>query len=243
MEDQKEVKTEEITKEEPKIEVLQDTPEELKQRLDNAKAENIRKQQEIQRLRDEVESKERSNLNPSFNPNDLTTWKDHELKACLKDPQYVSLHDQAEELLAKRRHQRFLNEEHENTLHMNTELERQQKYPETFDPTHPMAVKMNQNLYTYRLQNNPAGRLVAARLAQSEIMQSKAVAAGRKQEQDRQTDVKVSFQGEQRPAPQVSDKISLQELKKRAMEGDPTAKAEWFKLRGLFDSKNDTHSV
>jgi hypothetical protein len=222
-------KQEGASEEKPVVE----TADELKQRLENAKAENARKTQEIQRLREEAEARQKPA--DTFNPQDLTTWKDHELKAVLKDQQYVAIHDQAQELLEKRRFQRFQAEREESTLRVNAELERQKEYPETFDPAHPMSVRMNQLMRENHLDRTPAGRLVAARLAASELEKSKAVAAGRKQEQDRQADVNASYQGEsRRPVPTASDKAKLEELKKKAMAGDQAAKAEWFKARGLI---------
>lgn len=239
MEENKEPVNEEVLEEPVKEEVVLEEPketvEELKQRLENARAENSRKAQELQRLREELDNKVVSKADPAFNPQDLTTWKDHELKAVLKDPQYAALHDQATELLEKRRFQRFHAEREESLLRMNTELERQKKYPETFDPMHPMAVRMSELMNQHRLGNTPSGRLVAAQLAHSEMLQTKARAAGRKQEQDRQADVKANFQGESgRSAPVKSDKVKDEELKKLAMSGDKAAQTEWFKRRGLI---------
>ncbi len=86
-----------------------------------------------------------------------------------------------------------------------------------------------------RLENHPQGRLIAARLAASELNVSKAVAAGRKAEQTRQADVKANFGGESnRPAPKVSDKVKLEELEKRAANGDFEARKQLFKLRGII---------
>ncbi len=213
----------------------EETAEDLKVRLENAKAENARKAQEIQRLREEMDAKRTKASDVVFNPQDLTTWKDHELKAVMKDPQYAALHDQASELLERRRFHRFQAEKDESQLRMNTELERQKEYPETFDPANPMAVRMSELMNQYHLANNPAGRLLAARLAHSEVKTAKARAVGRKEEQDRQVDVKASFQGDAvRPAPKVSDKVKVEELKKRAMSGDREAQAEWFKHKGLI---------
>jgi hypothetical protein len=104
--EKQEGKVEDVNLEEKQTE---ETAAELKQRLDNAKAENARKTQEIQRLREEADA--RVKPADTFNPQDLSTWKDHELKAVMKDPQYVALHDQAQELLEKRRFQRFQAEE------------------------------------------------------------------------------------------------------------------------------------
>lgn len=233
MGDQEEVNKEEVI--ETAEETAEETAAELKARLENAKAENARKAQEIQRLREEMDAKHSKSSEVTFNPQDLSTWKDHELKAVMKDPQYVNLHDQANELLERRRFQRFQAEKDESQLRMNTELERQKEYPETFDPINPMAVRMSELMNQYRLANNPAGRLVAARLAHSEAKTAKARAVGRKEEQDRQADVKANFQGDAvRPAPKVSDRIKVEELKKKAMAGDREAQAEWFKHKGLI---------
>lgn len=230
MEDNKEV--EEVVVEDVKTEEVAAPPVET-EREKNLKAENARKAIEIQRLREEAATRSQPKLVTDVN--DPSTWKDHELKAALKDPQWAHMHDAAQEEIEKRRFQRFQAQKEEETLHLNSELERQEKYPETLDPTHPMAVRMSQLMHSYRLANTPAGRLVAARLAASELQPSKAVAAGRKQEQSRQADVKANFQGDpSRPAPKVSDTVKLEELKKRAMSGDKAAQAEWFKQRGII---------
>ena len=227
-----EVKAEEVVVEEVKAEEVIEAPVET-EREKNLKAENARKALEIQRLRDEMASSRQPKQVTDVN--DPSTWKDHELKAALKDPNWAHMHDAAQEEIETRRMKRFLLQREEETLHMNSELERQQKYPETLDPTHPMAVKMTELMHSYRLSNTPAGRLVAARLAASELKPSKAVAAGREQERNRQADVKANFQGDpSRPAPKVSDKTKLEELKKRAMLGDTAAQAEWFKHRGII---------
>ncbi len=225
---------EEVVVDEAKAEgVVEEAPQET-EREKNLKAENARKAAEIQRLRAEMETARRPAKQAS-DVNDPSTWKDHELKAALKDPQWAHMHDAAQDEIEKRRFQRFQAQKEEETLHLNSELERQEKYPETLDPTHPMAVRMSQLMHSYRLSNTPAGRLVAARLAASELKPSKAVAAGREQERNRQADVKANFQGEpSRPAPKVSDKVKLEELKKRAMSGDKAAQAEWFKQRGII---------
>lgn len=236
MEENKETQEvkEEVVAAEVKSEVVEESAAELKERLENAKAENHRKAQELQKLREELDLKKSQPVEQVFNPQDLNTWKDHELKAVQKDPQYAALHDQAAELLERRRFNRIMAEREEANLRMNTELERQKNFPETFDPTHPMAIKASQIMNSLHLERTPAGRLIAARLAASEIQQEKARAAGRKQEQDRQTDVNASFSGGSRPAPKASDKVKLEELKKRAMSGDKAAQAEWFKQRGII---------
>jgi hypothetical protein len=222
--------------EEAVVEEPQESVEELKQRLANAKAENARKTQELQKLREVQDTSTRhAPARQKFDPTDLDTWGDTELRAVLKDPQYVAIQHKAEELLEKRRFLRYHAEQEESKLRVNAELERQKKYPETLDPSHPMAVKMSELMHQHRLDRTPAGYLVAAELAASQLKQQKATAAGRKAEQTRQTDVKANFQGESsRPAPKVSDKVKDEELKQRAQAGDEAARKEWFKRKGLI---------
>lgn len=235
MEDQDNVQKEEVV-EEVAAEVSAEEKAET-EREKNLKAENQRKALEIQRLRDELAAKSHTESAPASSaPNgvDLSKYRDVELKAGLKDPNNAHMYDQIEEELHSRRIRRIQAEDQEKALRLNTELERQKNYPETFDPSHPMAVKMSELMHSYRLDNTPAGRLVAARLASSELQQQKAVAAGRKLEQNRQADVNANFSGESRPAPKVRDTVKLEELKKRAQSGDKEAQAEWFKHRGLI---------
>jgi uncharacterized protein with von Willebrand factor type A (vWA) domain len=216
----------------PEEAITPDPVVEEDERTKNLKMENARKAQEIQRLREQLEATTKAA--PTFNPNDLTTWQDRELKAVLKDPQYAHLHDQAEALLDKRKFRRYQAEQEEQNVRMGAELERQKNFPETFDPTHPMSARMSEILHSYRLDNTPAGRLVAAKLAASEFAAKRAEAVGRKKEQDRQADVKASYTGESRPAPKPTDSVKVEELKKRAQAGDLEAKRQWFKLRGLI---------
>lgn len=231
MEDQ-EIKTDEVVTEVPKTEEVQET-----EREKNLKAENTRKALEIQRLREELETKARPSQNESTAPTggvDLTQYRDIELKAELKNPATIHLHDAIEEELQSRRFRRFQAAEAEKNLRLSSESERTQFYPETLDPTHPMSIKMSELMQAYHLSHNPAGRLLAARLASSELEKQKALAAGRKLELDRQADVNANFNGGARPAPKVRDTAKLEDLKKRAMSGDKTAQAEWFKTRGLI---------
>ena len=234
----KEVVNEEVKIEENSEEVVSEpSVDELKQLLANAKAENLRKTQELQKAREEAL---RANAVPdkpvSQDPREvLKSWKDHELKAMLKDASQAAYHDYYEEELTRRRFQRYQNEQVEKQVRLNSELERQKKYPETFDPSHPMSVRMQELMALHRLDNSPSGRLVAAELAHKEVLIKKAADAGRKNEQNRQADVNASFNGgAPRPAPKPSDKAKLDELKKRAMEGDKAAQVEWFKLRGII---------
>ncbi len=207
-----------------------DSVDDLKQRLFNAQKENERKALELQRLREETQAKAES-----YNVNDLNTWKDHELRAVSKDPQYAHLHDKAEQILSRRITKRILAEEREVELRTKAELERQKLYPETFAPGHPMELRMREIIAENRLESTPASYLVAAKLAAHEQAAKKAAMAGRKQEQNRQADVNANFGGGNRPAPVSNvDAVKMEELKKRAQAGDPEAKKAWFKARGLI---------
>lgn len=207
-----------------------ETVEELKARLENLKAENARKAQKIEELR-EMASKPAA---PVFNPNDLTTWNDKELKAVKNDPQYAHLHDQAEELLQTRSFNRFLAKQEEMRLAQTAELQRQKLYPETFNPNSQLSLAMQEIISQYRLDNTPAGRLAAAELASSRLKAQAAEAQRRKQEQDRLADVNSNFSGGSRPQPQKADTVRDEELKKRALSGDPEARAAWFRRKGLI---------
>jgi hypothetical protein len=232
MENNEEVKNEEVKEEV----VKEETVEELKQRLENAKAENARKAQELHRVREELDARSSVNKETVFNPQDITTWKDHELKAVLKDPQYAAIHDQATELLDRRRFQRFQAEREESTLRMKAELDRKKNFPDTLNPTHPMAIRMEEVMQEHRLERTPAGKLAAAKIAHLEMEHAKNLEAGRKaaEEKARQEALKSNVTGGGRPAPKISDVKKMEELKKRAQAGDETARAEWFQLKGLI---------
>lgn len=207
-----------------------ETVEELKARLENLKAENARKAQKIEELR-EMANKPAATV---YNPNDLTTWNDRELKAVKNDPQYAHLADQAEEILQTRSFNRFLAKQQEQQLKQNAELQRQKLYPESFNPSSQLSLAMQEILVQYRLDNTPAGRLAAAEIASSRMKAQAAEALRRKQEQDRVADVTGNFSGGNRPQPPKVDTVKLEELKKRAMAGDEQARRDWFKARGII---------
>jgi cell division protein FtsB len=72
------VEQEQPVVEEAVVEEPQESVEELKQRLANAKAENIRKTQELQKLREQTDSRN-APAKQKFDPTDLSTWNDIEL--------------------------------------------------------------------------------------------------------------------------------------------------------------------
>lgn len=246
MSEQEPVVVEEVTNQTPESpEVLGnetepvETVEELKEKLENAKAENSRKAELIRKQKEELElrvmAQPESQPSPGPGGIDLKNYRDHELKAALKNPADAAYHDVIEEELHTRRIKRIQASEAEQSVRLSTEIERQKRFPETSDPTHPMAIRATELMRLRRLENTPSGRLVAAELAHAEQLQKKALAAGRKIEQNRQADVNAnSTGGAIRPAPVITDKTKDEELKKRAESGDATARAEWFKRRGLI---------
>lgn len=238
-EKQEEVKEEVVAEEEVKevvaeVPVEQTEEEKETEREKNLKAENRRKAEELAQLREELQrAREHQPVQE-----DITTilkrMSDRELESYLNNAQYSANHIQIREILDERRYDRYHARKEEQRARLDSEIELESKFPDVLNPSHPMALKTKELMRLHRLENHPQGRLIAARLAASELGKTKAVAAGRKAEQNRQTDVKANFQGESaRPAPVKSDKVKLEELKKKAMAGDPVARAEWFKQRGL----------
>jgi hypothetical protein len=236
MEDNKEVPQPEaeVVKEEVVVENSVEVKSEdvvESEREKNLKAEARRKAEEIQRLRDELQA---AKSQQAYNPNDLTTWKDNELKAVMRDPQYAHLHDQAENILDKRKFNRFIKEQTHLSARQQSELERQKNFPETLDPSHPTTLRMQEILnQNPGLDQTPTGLLIAAKIAASESKVKKAEVTGRKKEQDRQADVKASYSGENRPAPVATDKVKDEELYKQASQGDKNSLYALMKKRGL----------
>jgi hypothetical protein len=239
MSEQEEIKNDEVVEEvvETKEEESQqptETVEEYKQRLENAKAENRRKQEELERLREE-NNRFRENQPVSEAENidkQLRRMSDRELEAYLNNNQYANLHIPIKEILDERRFDRYSAKKEESRVRLDAEIELEQRFPDVLNPSHPMALKTKELIRLHRLESHPQGRLIAARLAASELGVKKAVETGRKLEQHRQADVKANFSGEPgRPAPKVSDKVKVEELKKRAQAGDEAARIEWMRYR------------
>lgn len=225
VEQQVEAQPEEVVPEQVQEEVVKEDRPEI-----NYKAELERLRSEREQLRMELE---RRSQPAEESPEDiLRRMNDNELRSYLALPQYAVQHGLIQDILDERKFTRYQRKQEETRLKLDSEIERQKKYPETMNPSHPMAIRMSELMYLHRLDNSPSGRLVAAQLASIEFEKAKAEAAGRKKEQSRQADVKANFQGEtSRPAPKVSDKNKLAELKRRADQGDQAAKQEY-----LFES-------
>ena len=237
MENNEEVQPTEEVVEQVEQEVTEpvESVEELKQRLQNAQAEARRKQEELVKAREEAE-RLRENHQPASEAENidkqLRRMSDRELESYLNNQQYNNLHIPIREILDERRFDRFISKKNEQRERLDAEIELENKFPEVLNPSSPMALKTKELIRLHRLESHPQGRLIAARLASSELGVKKAVETGRKLEQHRQADVKANFSGESaRPAPKVSDKVKVEELKKRAQAGDETARREWMQYR------------
>lgn len=227
---------EEVVVEESEVKTEETVEEEVveTEREKNLKAEARRKQEEVIRLREENERlREHQPVTEEVNVDkQLRRMSDRELESYLNNAQYSNLHISIKEILDERRFDRYTAKKDAERVKLDAEIAIEQKYPEVLNPSHPMALRTKELIRQYRLESNPQGRLIAAELAASEFGKKKAVAAGRKQEQDRQADVKANFQGDSaRQAPKVSDKVKVEELKKRALQGDETARREWMAYR------------
>lgn len=227
---------EQVTEQAEATEAEQET-----EREKNLKAETRRKQEELIRLREENERLR--NVQPVSEVENidkqLRRMNDRELDGYLNNAQYANLHIAIREIQDERKYDRYHAKKEEQRARLDAEIEVETKFPEVLVPTHPMALKTKELLRLHHLENHPQGRLIAARLAASELKQSKANAAGRKAEQNRQADVKANFGGESgRPAPKVSDAAKDEELKQRAKAGDMDAQKEWIraslKRKGLI---------
>lgn len=237
MEDNKEVTPE--VKEEVTSEVQPDRPEE------NFKAELDRKNREIERLR--MLAMQRQEQPKQRDPNDLKTWGDHELKAIVhsNDPSVMPYKDQANEILLDRKVDARLARQAETNKRVSAELELKQKFPDAADPTSELSSKIDELTSKYDLDKSPAGRLVAAKLAASELTQGKTSSDARKakEEKDRVAGVKGQLVDGDRPKPTETSNKTLEEkaLKEKFLSEKPDgfeAVSKWLDGSGLRERFN-----
>lgn len=181
--------------------VPQDRPER------NWKAELERKTRELEKLRQELESK--AHVTPTRDPNDIRTWSDNELKAVMNsnDPTVLPYKDQVSDELLERKVRSIREKERAQEKRALSEMELRSKYPEAMDPMSEFALKMDQVMEQFDLQKSPAGRLAAAKLVAGELYKgsTSAEAQGRKRESDRVRDVRAQMVDGDRPRPTESD--------------------------------------
>jgi hypothetical protein len=202
----------------------------------NYKAELARKNEELRRLREDVEAL-KSRTTRAADPNDISTWPDLELKALAASPapEHVVMREKAQDILLERKLEARERRRNEEIVRTKTEEERYAKYPETFDEAHPMHQKMQQVMRELQLDHSPAGRLAAAKIAASEFKAKSLEERGRKKEQERVADVKANYTGGDRPAPVAnpSSQKKIDELQARVAQGDNAAWLELCRIRGL----------
>ena len=219
------------------------TVEEL---LKNREAELDRKNREIERLR--LLTVQRQEQPKQRDPNDIRTWSDHELRAIVNsnDSSVLPYKEQANELLLDRKVDARLARQAETNKRVRADLELKEKFPEALDPVSPLSVKIDELTTKYDLDKSPAGRLVAAKLAASELNQGKSAsdALKDKQEQDRVARVKGQMVDGDRPkstAPNKSDLEKNKDLREKFLSEKSDghkAVTEWMDDTGLRDKFN-----
>lgn len=204
----------------------------------NYKAELDRKNKEIERLRQEADVRER-NSTPRRDPSDITTWADHELKAVVKsnDPQFAAMRDQAEEVLFERKVKSIREKERVQEKRALSDLELRSKYPDALDPHSEFASKMEQIMYEYDLQKTPAGRLVAAKIAASELGKGRSnkSALERKNESSRVRELKGQMVDGDRSKPSETKNSpkKIEDIEKGLMAGKEGSVGDALKLKGI----------
>lgn len=188
MDENKEVKNEEIVNEVEQTE----QPKVDERPIENYKAELERKNRELERMRMELASK--NEVKPAYNPNDIRTWPDHELKVLLKDPKFSQYHEQAEDLLFERKMETKLAAKAETEKRVSAEMQLREKFPDALDPHSELSIKMDQILRDNDLSKTPAGRLVAAKLAAAELNQGKYSADAKAQNAEKTRVARVKSQ-------------------------------------------------
>src|ERR1051326_152678 len=203
MEENKEVKQE---VEQKVNKIAGDVKKEADRPEENYKAEIERKNREIERLR--MLAVQRQEQPKQRDPNDLKTWADHELKAVVNsnDPSVMPYKDQANEILLDRKVDARLARQAETHKRVTADLELKQQFPESLDPTSELSSKIDELTEKYDLDKSPAGRLVAAKLAASELNRGKDASSARaeKTEKDRVAALKANMVDGDRPAPTES---------------------------------------
>lgn len=231
-------KQEEVVEETSKVEVPSEEPvEEAVEQVEkevvedrpeiNYRKELERKNAEIERLRQKMEAEKQETVKRR-DPNDLTTWSDHELKALKNssDPSVSQYKDQIEDILVERRFNALREKERLQEKRAFADLELKSKYPEALDPTSKFASQMEQVMYEYDLQKTPAGRLAAARIvaAESKGAKTKSAALARESEKSRVREVKGQMVDGDRAKP--TQEITAPAKLKEAISREGVGKAD-----------------
>jgi hypothetical protein len=190
----------------------------------NYQRELERKNAALERARQELEA-ERSR-GGKRDPNDISTWQDHELKLLLNDKNAVNYHEQANDILLERKVNRIREKERMQERRTLADIEIRTKYPEALDPTSELSTRIEQIMYENDLQKSPSGRLVAAKLAAAELGQTyrKSTEKERKAEANRVARVKGQMVDGDRSKPAEGDHSpkKIQELETRLQKESVT---------------------
>jgi hypothetical protein len=136
--------------------------------VENLKAELDRKNRQLEELREKVESSV-----AGYNPNDIRTWDDRQLQVLVATPDVKpEFKMQAQDILLDRKVERKMQHEREKARRETFETKRMEEFPETFDRSHPMSLKMEKIARDMGLDTTAAGRYAAARLASFELKPS-----------------------------------------------------------------------
>lgn len=159
----------------------------------NYQKELERKNKELERMRQAVEASKAERPNKR-DPEDMSTWADHELKTIMKsnDPTVLPYKDKAEDIMLERKVQSLREKERMQEKRAMSDLELRSKFPDALNPDSALSVRMEELTRELDLQKSPSGRLAAARLASAELNKgrSSATEKERKAEADRIARVK-----------------------------------------------------
>lgn len=209
----------------------------------NYKAELSRKNAELEKMRQELESHKAQPQ--KRDRDDLSTWSDHELQAIRSsnDPSAALFKSQADELLRDRWYDRRRAKEKADESRAMADLKLRQMYPESLDPSSELSVRIEDVMRELDLAKTPSGRLAAARIVAGESKGKTNAEADRDSEASRIADVKGQMvDGDRSKAPTgVNPKKKLEEsitkLNSRSLEAQTEGMSELLKAKGLTADK------
>lgn len=244
-----EIPKEEVVEEVPSEEKVEEVVEEVVEDVVEEKKEDrpeINYKKEIERrriaedkLRQELEDLKKNSIQKR-DPQDLTTWSDHELKAIVNsvDPSVLPYKEQANDVLLDRRIASFREKERIQEKRALSDLELKTKYPDSADPSSKLSVLMEQVMYEMDLQKTPAGRLAAAEIANARMgkIVKKPTAQGR--DSSRVREVRGQMVDGDRPKPnQASNPEKKAEEVEKLIRTESITKAdgisEALKMKGM----------
>lgn len=192
-----------------------------------------RKNRELEKARAELDAERGRQIN-RYDPNDLKTWSENDLKAIANspDPAHLRFKEQAQDIILERKLERMRAADQAKEKRVMSELELRRSYPEALDPSSEFSLRMEEMIHQFDLDKSPAGRLAAAKLVAAEMRGAKAKsnAVGRKAEEIRRSSVKANFSDGDRPKSVANDEAQ-RDLEKRSKDGDEGAFMSLLKKR------------